>query len=110
MWGPGVAGTVDEDETYDDNIVKEIREEIGLEISISQLKRGPKIRIENNPNGYFGQWYLYSMDKDAEDFVIQKDEVVQVKWFSPDELKEAIRTRPDEFTYATPQWSAYFLT
>ncbi len=29
-WGPAVAGTVDEDETYKENIQKEIKEELGL--------------------------------------------------------------------------------
>ena len=29
-WGPAVAGTVEEDETYEDNIIKEAEEEIIL--------------------------------------------------------------------------------
>lgn len=29
-WGPAVAGTVEEGETYESNIIKEAREEIGL--------------------------------------------------------------------------------
>src|SRR3989338_10763955 len=30
MWGPAVAGTVEEGETYESNIIKESEEEIGL--------------------------------------------------------------------------------
>jgi len=30
-WGPGVAGTIDEGETYDSNIIKEAKEELGLQ-------------------------------------------------------------------------------
>jgi isopentenyldiphosphate isomerase len=109
VWGPAVAGTVDEGESYDDNIVKEIREEIGLEIPLSQLKRGPKIRIKNRPNECFGQWYLYTIDKNAEDFVLQKEEVIQVKWFAPAELLQAVRSRSEEFVYSLPQWIPHLL-
>ena len=31
MWGPAVAGTVEENETYEENIIKESKEEINLE-------------------------------------------------------------------------------
>ncbi len=104
VWGPAVAGTVEESEEYDDNIVKEIAEEIGLRVTTNDLKKGPKLYIEGRRNDYFQQWYFYTIDKPAEDFAIQKDEVVQVRWFSPDELKQAVKTRPDEFVYAIPQW------
>src|SRR3989338_4963070 len=42
VWGPAVAGTVEEGETYEQNIIKEAEEEIGLK----NLKPifGPKIR------------------------------------------------------------------
>ena len=30
LWGPAVAGTVEEGETYESNIIKEAEEEIGL--------------------------------------------------------------------------------
>jgi isopentenyl-diphosphate delta-isomerase len=109
VWGPAVAGTVEESEEYDDNILKEIGEEIGLKVSIADLKKGPKIHINKGPNDYFGQWYFFTIDKLAEDFIIQKDEVAEVKWFTKKELQEAISNHPTEFTKAAEQWLPHFL-
>ncbi len=109
VWGPAVAGTVEEGEEYDGNIVKEMTEEIRLRVTMDDLKKGPKLYIKGRKNDYFLQWYFYTIGKPAENFMIQKDEVVQVKWFSPAELKQVIHARPHEFTYATPQWIGVLL-
>jgi len=84
MWGPAVAGTVEEEETYHDNIKKEAQEELGIK-DISFTK-GPKILTSDDYN-HFTQWYTVVIDKDASDFVIQEDEVEEVGWFYKDELK-----------------------
>jgi len=93
-WGPAVAGTVDEGETYDSNIVKEAEEEIGL-VDIKPTK-GPKRRVSGEYN-YFSQWYTLVVDKPAEDFVIQEEEVEQVKWFTRDELTHDIQAHPGRY-------------
>ena len=53
-WGPAVAGTVDEGETYESNIIKEAEEEIGLE-DISPTKS--KKRRYTGEHNYFCQWF-----------------------------------------------------
>ena len=83
QWGPAVAGTVDEDETYDSNIIKEAEEEIGLAGIEPAL--GPK-RLRHDEYNYFCQWYTLVVDKSAEDFIIQEEEVERVKWFTREEL------------------------
>jgi isopentenyldiphosphate isomerase len=108
-WGPAVAGTVEEGEEYDDNIVKEIGEEIGLKVFIADLKKGPKIHINKGSNDYFGQWYFFTTDKLAEDFIIQKDEVAEVKWFTKEELQNTLQNQPKEFTRSAEQYLPHFL-
>lgn len=93
-WGPAVAGTVDEGETYEDNIVKEAEEEIGL-VGINPTK-GAKRRISDEYN-YFGQWYTLVVDKPADEFVIQEEEVAQVKWFTCDELMQELERHPERY-------------
>ncbi len=93
-WGPAVAGTVEEGELYDDNIVKEIAEELGL--SGIKLTKGPKRRVADGHN-YFSQWYTATIDKPAEDFVIQKEEVEQVRWITPEKLAHELRDHPDMY-------------
>jgi len=97
-WQGAVAGTVEEDETYLENIIKETSEEIGIENILS--KAGPKT-LARDAYTYFVQWFTATVDKPAEDFKINKDEVLQVRWFTPDELHRNLRERPNEYTNGT---------
>lgn len=90
-WGPAVAGTMDKGETYESNIIKEAEEEIGL-IDI-KFEKGPKIRV-TRPRNYFCQWFRVTLDTPAEDFVLQEDEVEQVKWIGLSVLKADINNNP----------------
>lgn len=93
-WGPAVSGTVDEGETYDDNIIKETEEEIGL-TNITPVK-SIKRRYTGEHN-YFTQWYKLVVDKRAEDFKVQEEEVEQVKWFTRAELEQELRNNPQDY-------------
>jgi isopentenyl-diphosphate delta-isomerase len=94
MWGPAVAGTIDEGETYDSNIVKEAEEEIGL--AHITPRKGPKYRTADDYN-FFCQWYTLALDKPAEDFTVQEDEVEQIKWFTVDELQRELLQHPEKY-------------
>ncbi len=96
-WGPAVAGTIDEGETYEQNIIKEAEEEIGLK-NIKPIP-GPKVRMAGEYS-YFDQWYTLTVDKPAEDFVIQEEEVEQVKWFMRDELIKELCDSPGKYLKA----------
>lgn len=99
-WGPAVAGTVDEGETYLDNIIKEAEEELGL--SGIDFKEGPKTRTTGEYN-HFTQWYISEIDKEISDFQIKKDEVAEIKWFSKEELLEGLKTKRDDFIPSLPK-------
>jgi hypothetical protein len=66
-WGPAVAGTLDENETYESNIIKEAEEEVGLKNIHPRV--GPKRRVSDGYN-YFCQWYTLTVDKPAEDYTV----------------------------------------
>lgn len=93
-WGPAVAGTVEEGENYDTNILKEAEEEIGLK-NINP-KTGPKLRISGEHN-YFTQWYLLEMDKPINEFIVDRREVEQIAWFPKNELLKEKQNYPDKF-------------
>jgi len=93
-WGPAAAGTVDEGESYEQNMVKEVKEELGLKNI--KLKKGPHIKISGQYN-HFTQWFECILDKFVKEFKIPKDEVVEVKWFSEKELKKELENNPKEF-------------
>ena len=100
-WGPAVAGTIEEGETYRTNIIKEAEEELGLKNINPQ--EGSKIRVSDEYN-YFCQWYLLKSDKKKEEFVIQKEEVEEVKWISKKELMENMKNKPENFVEAIDSW------
>jgi isopentenyldiphosphate isomerase len=93
-WGPAVAGTVDEGETYEQNIYKEAEEEIGLKGV--KFAKGLKVRI-NGEHNYFDQWYTAIVDKPAEEFAIQEEEVEQVKWFTREELERELQEHSENY-------------
>jgi isopentenyldiphosphate isomerase len=95
-WSAAAAGTVDEGETYDINMVKEIEEEIGL--TDLSLTRGPKEFIDKGKHRYFVQWFLAKVDKDSTKITIQEEEVEGADWVPEDKLIFDVRTNPDKYT------------
>jgi len=93
-WGPAVAGTIEEGETYESNAYKELKEEIGL--TGVKLEVGQKQR-STSPRNYFGQWFTCKVDKPIKDFVIQEDEVAQIRWINKNELVGDLKNNPDKY-------------
>ncbi|MFH1751971.1 MAG: NUDIX domain-containing protein [archaeon] len=93
-WGPAVAGTVEEGETYKENIINEAEEELGLKEL--NLLVGQKKRVQGKHN-YFCQWFLLTIDRDITDFKIQEEEVASIKWFAKEELLKKINENPKTF-------------
>ncbi|MEK7447259.1 MAG: NUDIX domain-containing protein [Patescibacteria group bacterium] len=94
-WGPAVAGTVEDGETYEANIEKEIEEELG--VKGLDLKKTEKKFRDTGVRRYFVQVFTSILDRPAEDFIISKNEVEQVKWFSKAELRKWFQEKPDDF-------------
>ena len=105
-WGPAVAGTNEEGETYESNILKEAEEELGL--CGIKLKKFKKVRVSHKYH-FFCQWFTLKMDKSAEEFKLQKTEVDKVKWWTKEELSEKISEHPEEFTTSMPSYVNLFI-
>ena len=101
-WGPAAAGTVDEGEFYEDNMVKETEEELGLQGI--KFEKASKTQTSGKYN-HFTQWFISIIDKPAKDFKIQDEEVEEVRWFSKKELSEQLKNNPKEFI---PKMKEYF--
>lgn len=90
-WSAAAAGTVEEGETYKSNIVKEAEEEIGLKNF--KFSKGPKILVEEG-SPRFCQFYSTKVDNAIDEFIIQKEEVLQIKWMPANELRKDLRKNP----------------
>lgn len=99
-WGPAAAGTVEEGETYETNIIKEAEEELGLK-NIKPVA-GPKFYRET-AHKYFCQWFTCVVDLPIETFKLQPEEVAAVKWTNKDALRQAIENKEDKFLSSMAQ-------
>ena len=88
-----VSRTVEEGESYEENIYKEAEEELG--IKDAKFTEGPHTRSEG-PWQHFTQWYFLITDKKAEDFIIDKKEVERVKWFKEEEILKFCDEHPEQ--------------
>lgn len=92
------AGHVDAGESLESAALRELSEEVGINISINDLKpfaeREFSIKDSNSQITYF---YYVKSNLNENDFVIQKEELSEVKWFGLDEVIDMIKSK-DETT------------
>ena len=106
MWGPSVAGTVDEGESYEENIIKEAEEELG--ISGIKFEKGPK-KFSTGDYIHFSQWYTVVLNWDINKFKFQKDEVEEIKWFNRKELIIGLKENPEKFLPNMKKYTKQFI-
>jgi isopentenyldiphosphate isomerase len=104
-WWPTVAWTVEKDETYEENIIRESLEEIGLEWV--EFRIGPKIK-KLTPHKYIVQCFFASTDKRIREFVLEENEVEALRWITPELLQDEYRENPEKFGTMIPYMLAQF--
>ena len=99
------AGHIDAGENPDGTIVREIKEEIGIDVSINELKfltvykRTVKFNNEQYNNAFL--WtYLYKTNKKVSDYTIQEEELSEVKYFKIEEVEKAIKSKDESFAFS----------
>ncbi len=90
-------GHVDSGETEKEAIKREVEEEIGLKVKEDEIKN---IEIfKNNDEHYFTYGYIFFTNKKEEEFIIQKEELNTVKYYSIDELEEIRKQDNKDYTF-----------
>lgn len=90
-WGL-CAGHVDAGENLEDAALREIKEEIGLDVPKGELYPfGEKEFVIKDSNSHVANFYYIKTNLDANDFVIQEEELSEVKWFNIDDVIEMIK-------------------
>ncbi len=102
---PAVAWTVEEWESYEENIIKEIQEE--LWITDIQVIKWPKVR-RNHGTNYFLQIFHATLDKDISEFTIQKDEVEAVARIFREQLEKDIASHPEKYLKVVMEYVEMF--
>ena len=79
-------GFVQAGQTSDQTIKREVKEELGVDISNEDYKLIDTILFKQ----VFIDVYYLKKDYNLDDFILQKEEVEEVKWLTIDEIKNLI--------------------
>jgi isopentenyldiphosphate isomerase len=93
-WGPAAAGTLEKGESYESNVVKEAKEELG--IKVRHLKKYKKNFFKSEEFSYFSIQYVAKLKKSTS-FSLQVEEVETVKWVDKQTLLNWIKESPEDF-------------
>lgn len=86
MWDVSAGGSVIAGETVQQGAEREVREELGLEISLDGVVPSLCLRF----NEGFNEIYIVNADPDLNKLQLQPEEVRQVKWAGRDEILDMI--------------------
>ena len=96
-WGL-CAGHVDAYETLEDAALREIKEEVGLDVSYEELiPYGEKEVTIKETNSHITYFYYVKCNKKEDEFIIQEEELSEVKWFNIDEIITMIKDEKTSF-------------
>lgn len=109
MWDVTVGGHVDSGEFGRQALIRETKEELGIEISdedIKYLVGSTSINEQGNIiNKHYNECYLITKNIDVSNVVIQKEEVSEVKYFSREELIKRIDNNYEGLTEKIGAWN-----
>lgn len=93
-WAEAVGGTVEGDDSYEDTVIREAAEELGLENVAVHI--GPKQYIDGSAQ-YFVQWYTATVDIATDVLKIQQEEVETVVWVPLSQLQQELDEMPEKY-------------
>ena len=95
-WDSSASGHLDADESYDACAVRELREEIGLQLA-APLRR--LFKVDGCPEtGYEFVW-VYRCEAEGP-FTLHPEEIDSGGWFTPNEITRWMAERPGDFASA----------
>ena len=96
VWDSSASGHLDSGEDYDACALRELREEIGL-----QLKAAPRRLFKLAASAQTDQEHVWVYRCEAEGpFRLDPDEIERGGWFAPDEVTRWVDERPQDFASA----------
>jgi isopentenyldiphosphate isomerase len=99
LWGQSVTGTNEEGETYESNIIKEAKEELGIDLD--KITLGPKQLVGTSGRSFFAQHFFSKIPKTTK-FIPREFEVDEVKWIPFKDLENWFLEKPEEFSSHFP--------
>lgn len=108
MWDVTVGGHVESGEFGRQALIREAKEELGIEVEDNDIKYligSTSINQNGNIiNKHYNECYLITKKIDTSEINIQKEEVSEVKYFSKEELLQRIANNYQGLTDKTGPW------
>ena len=108
-WDVTIGGHVNAGEFGRQALIRECKEELGIEISDDDIKYIVSTTSVYNKNNYinnhYDECYLITKNINIEDLKLQQEEVSDVKYFSKEDLLNRINNNYYELTEKTVSWS-----
>lgn len=95
-----IGGHVRAREILEDAALRELKEEVGIDISINELiPFGDKEVDMLDKASHIFYFYYFKCNLEEKDFVIQKEELSEVKWFDIDKIIEMINVKDESIVF-----------
>lgn len=96
-WDQSVGGHVDEGEDYETAAVREVKEELGIDIQ-NPTAIGKFYIERDSPEGTLRRFQTVFVCDWNDEVFPDGEEVARVDWFTLDDIKRWIEKSPDDFT------------
>lgn len=91
-------GQVDAGETVEEAIFREVKEELGIEISKEQIKV-EDVHKSDDKNRRFAYNFIFVVNYKIDDYILQKEEVAEVKYVTIEEMELAKSNNDLNYTF-----------
>jgi isopentenyl-diphosphate delta-isomerase len=98
LWTDSASGHVDEGESYEVAIKRELKEEIDIDADMSFLGKFLTRHINDGKETPVFNGVFEGVIPSSTKFILDPIEVSDIKWFEPGELKISIAEHPEDFT------------
>ncbi len=109
LWDVTAGGHVLTGEFGAQALIREVKEELGIDISEDELKYlvgSTSSNIKGNiKNNHFNECYIITKDIDITKIKLQKEEVSDIRWFTKEEILERINNNFDGITDKIGAWN-----
>lgn len=102
-WSAACEGTIEKGDTPLETALRELEEELGLQVNAADLRQTTKVHYKDPQFGWrikYG-YHLTIEYREAELIHFQKSEVEQVRWYSMTELQKFISKNPTKLPLAS---------
>ena len=97
-------GHVETLETCEESIKREVYEEIGLKVNNDEINNIEIFKSTNPNEHYYSYGYIFFTNYNEDDFILQKEEVNAVKYYTIEKLEEIRKNDDKDYTFCN--WDA----